>query len=132
MKRKTLTGKTIVVSAVRKFFLTSVIVGLGFLYVAVSSNQVAFMDEAGDGNYGRPDAPGSPAALVHANDCWSDVMPADMQGKIPGHVVVSDPAHATFDNPSGVTYGGTRLVGKALEQAFENKKHNLTIHAFCR
>ncbi len=57
----------------------------------------------------RPLAPGSPAALIAAHDCWTGDAPADMVGVLPGHVVVSLP------NGDPV-YRGGKWVGKALEQ----------------
>lgn len=73
---------------------------------------------------GRPDAEGSPEALVKQHDCWTGAAPADMEGKLPGHVVVS----------RGVApeYGGRRLVDLALRQIFEGEDHGLTVHGFCR
>jgi hypothetical protein len=66
----------------------------------------------------------SPATIAAAHDCWSGDAPADMQGILPGHVVV------TIDGRP--RYAGERMVGKALEQVFEGADHGLTVHAFCR
>lgn len=66
----------------------------------------------------------TPADLVAANECWTGEAPADMQGQVPGHVVVTVGDTARL--------GGDRLVGKALGQMFDGADHGLTIHAFCR
>lgn len=62
--------------------------------------------------------------LVKANGCWTGEAPADMTGKIPGHVVVTVKGETRL--------GGPRLVGKSLEQIFEGAQHGLYVHAFCR
>jgi len=72
----------------------------------------------------RPSAEGSPAALIAEHGCWTGKAPADMQGVVPGHVVV------TVDGVTRV--GGSRAVGAALEQVFEGVDHGLTVHGFCR
>lgn len=74
-------------------------------------------------------APGSvktPEALelVAEHDCWTGEAPADMQGVLPGHVVV------TVDGAT--RYAGERMVGKALGQIFEGVDHELVVHGFCR
>lgn len=71
----------------------------------------------------RPAVTNSPAALIAANDCWTGEAPSDMAGVVPGHVVVSVDGVARI--------GGERMVGKALEQAFEGADHGLAIHGFC-
>lgn len=71
----------------------------------------------------RPTAEGSPAALLADNDCWTGEAPANMQGVIPGHVVV------TVDGVARV--GGERMVGMALGQLFDGADHGLLVHGFC-
>lgn len=56
--------------------------------------------------------------------CWNGEAPADMAGKIPGHVVV------TVDGETRTA--GERMVGKALGQLFDGEQHGLTVHGFCR
>lgn len=73
-----------------------------------------------------PVAPGSPEDLIQRHGCWTGKAPADMEGAIPGHVIVTRPG---ADAPE---YGGARLVGLALDQAFNGADNGLTIHAFCR
>jgi hypothetical protein len=69
--------------------------------------------------------PGGPEWLVARHGCWSGEAPADMEGVLPGHVVVT--------TPDGVTrYAGPRMVGRALDQVFSDVDHELTVHAFCR
>lgn len=73
----------------------------------------------------RPAAEGSPADLVARHGCWSGEAPADMAGKMPGHVV------ATL--PNGETrLGGSHLVNKALDQLFAGEDHGLIVRGFCR
>ena len=62
--------------------------------------------------------------LLDEHGCWTGEAPAQMQGVIPGHVVV------TVDG--GPRLGGDRMVGRALEQIFEDADHGLTVHGFCR
>lgn len=75
----------------------------------------------------RPTAEGSPRALVEAmgDRCWTGAAPADMTGKIPGHVVFQK-------GFSGARVGGPAMVGKALDQLFNGADNGLTIYAFCR
>lgn len=62
-------------------------------------------------------------AIAAEHDCWTGEAPAHMQGVIPGHVVVT--------RDGRTIYGGSALVGKALEQVFDGVDHGLTVHAFC-
>lgn len=62
--------------------------------------------------------------LLADNDCWTDEAPADMQGVIPGHAVV------TIDGTTRL--GGEQMVSKALDQIFEGADHGITVHGFCR
>lgn len=64
--------------------------------------------------------------LIAKHDCWTGAAPADMEGQIPGHVVVT---RADKFRP---VLGGDVLVGQALEQLFDGIDHDLRIHAFCR
>lgn len=67
----------------------------------------------------------SPAEiLAQQHGCWSGEAPADMQGKIPGHVVVIREGRAV--------YGGPHLVGLAMDQIFNDVPHGLDVIAFCR
>lgn len=72
----------------------------------------------------QPAVTNSPAALMAEHGCWTGEAPADMQGVVPGHVVVS------VDGSPRV--GGERLVGKALAQIFDDVDHGLLVHGFCR
>lgn len=62
--------------------------------------------------------------LLADNDCWTGEAPKHMEGVLPGHVVVTVNGNATL--------GGERMVGKALEQLFNNADHGLTVHGFCQ
>lgn len=74
-----------------------------------------------------PERPaGGAAALVAAHDCWTGAAPADMEGVLPGHVVV------TVAGGAGPEYRGERMVGLALDQIFHGAPHGLVVHAFCR
>jgi hypothetical protein len=64
-------------------------------------------------------------ALLVAHHCWSGDAPRRMRGQLPGHVVVTNRRGRTM-------YGGTRLVGLALDQQFNHKPAGLTVHGFCR
>ena len=63
--------------------------------------------------------------LIEAHGCWRQQAPADMRGKLPGHVVVTTRVGRTV-------YGGRRLVGHALDQQFAHQPAGLTVWAFCR
>ncbi|KRF16538.1 hypothetical protein ASG90_09615 [Nocardioides sp. Soil797] len=64
--------------------------------------------------------------LIERFDCWSGPAPADMEGQVPGHVIVTHPGD---DRP---IRGGDVLVGKALDQLFAGVDNHLQVHAFCR
>ena len=63
--------------------------------------------------------------LMEKWDCWAGEAPADMQGKMPGHVVVTE---------GGRTFvGGSVKVGTALSHIFEGTPTEIeVIHGFCR
>lgn len=73
----------------------------------------------------RPQAVTSADSLIAVHDCWTQDAPADMAGKVPGHVVVVLPNGDTV-------YGGRRLVAKALGQVFDGEQHGLSVIGFCR
>ena len=90
---------------------------------------VANLDPAastGPGVLPVPTATDSPAYLIDLHNCWTGEAPDDMQGRVPGAVVATLPGHAK------PTYGGPRLVAKALSQVFDGQDYGLTVHAFCR
>lgn len=64
-------------------------------------------------------------ALLREHGCWAGAAPADMKGKLPGHVVVTTAQDRTV-------YAGVRMVGKALDQQFGGKHYGLTVWGFCR
>jgi hypothetical protein len=69
-------------------------------------------------------ATGSPADLVAKHHCWTGEAPADMAGKMPGHVV--------FAKGSTPAFAGPRMVNQALEQIFNGVDHGITVYGFCR
>lgn len=97
------------------------LIGLAASYVGIESTGPAAPGADAAVMEIRPHAEGSPAALVEAHDCWTSRGPV---GVIPGHVVVTRGGVAV--------YGGVRLTGLALEQAFDGIDHGLTVHGFCR
>jgi hypothetical protein len=64
-------------------------------------------------------------SLLDQHHCWTHQAPSDMQGKVPGHVVVTTRKGRT-------RYGGAHLVGLALDQQFAHKHAGLTVWGFCR
>lgn len=66
----------------------------------------------------------SPAEILAGiHGCWAGEAPADMRGKIPGHVVMT--------LPSGRTVYSTD-VDRAMRHVFETPERGLMVHAFCR
>lgn len=65
------------------------------------------------------------ATMIDDHGCWSGLAPVEMEGKMPGHVVVTLPNQVTV-------YGGPKLVKKSLEQVFSDVDHGLVVRAFCR
>ncbi len=129
---------------VRRVVLTSIvtgaIAGAAFATVAVLVDQATL-----DMTYGSSssisvdsDTPDPTAIdpaddvqqLVEQHDCWAGAadMPNDMQGQLPGHVVVS-----TAASPATPTYSAN-LVGPALDTVFGagDGDSGLAVHAFCR
>ena len=64
--------------------------------------------------------------LIEQHGCWMDSAPPDMEGKDPGHAVVTWPGRRL------PTYGGERAVVAGLEHVIEDRHPNLRVHAFCR
>jgi hypothetical protein len=71
------------------------------------------------------ESPATPDDLLHRHDCWRQDPPRDMRHQLPGHVVVTTRSGRTV-------YGGTRLVGRALDQELADKPAGLTVWGFCR
>ena len=97
--------------------LTTAVLGIVFL-LALAPQLVP------SPTHDRPPAPGSPRDLIDRHACWTDEAPADMEGRFPGHVVVTRPDQRTVYS--------ARLVGPSLEQVFDGADHDLRVHAFCR
>lgn len=67
------------------------------------------------------------AALSKKYDCWNGAAPADMAGKIPGHVIV------TVRTPEGRrTRHSATHVSAALDHVFRAPVPGMVVHAFCR
>ena len=71
----------------------------------------------------EPAQPSLAEILADTHGCWTGEAPADMQGKIPGHVVMT--------LPDGRTVYSTD-VGRAMAHIFETPERGLTVFAFCR
>lgn len=64
--------------------------------------------------------------LIEEHDCWTGAAPADMEGVVPGHVVM------TLKNGKTV-YHADRGVEAALQHVFDKPLPGITeVHAFCR
>jgi hypothetical protein len=76
-----------------------------------------------------PAAPAEPSraeVLIAKHDCWTGAAPADMEGVVPGHVVM------TLKNGKTV-YHGSLGVEAALQHVFDAPLPGIkAVHAFCR
>lgn len=64
---------------------------------------------------------------VHGHGCWSGEAPADMEGKVPGGVVV------TLHPGETPAYLHTpKAVGAALDHVFSGLHPEMTVWSFCR
>jgi hypothetical protein len=68
--------------------------------------------------------PSAVQRLLAGHDCWSGRAPADMAGRLPGHVVVSVGA--------GRPRYSARMVKPALAHVFDDAHPAITVHGFCR
>lgn len=64
--------------------------------------------------------------LIDAHGCWMGAAPKDMEGKMPGHAVI------TWPEADGPVYGGARAVKAGLEHVFAGEHEGLQVHGFCR
>lgn len=108
-------------SLARNLFLGTLLV-LGFLAMRAVAGEtvVPVPAAAAPGSVKTPEA----LELVAEHDCWTTEAPADMEGVLPGHVVVMVDGDARL--------GGERMVGKALDQTFDGVEHGITVVGFCR
>lgn len=98
---------------------------LGFTVTAVLAG--AWVIPEDQPTSAQPTTPGSVGWLVERHHCWTGEAPDDMEGAVPGHVVLTWPGKKT------PTYGGAHAVSVALEHLFgDEKTPGLTVHAFCR
>lgn len=70
-----------------------------------------------------PPEPSPAEILADLHGCWTGAAPADMQGKLPGHVVMI--------LPDGSTVYSTD-VSRAMAHIFTHPEAGLTVYAFCR
>ena len=123
-KNKTL-GWTLAAAFARAVFITAIVAGVAFVLSAMPRVAEVMPSEDGSVQVEKPNAKGSPVWFVEKYDCWTGEPPADMVGKFPGHVIVTE---------GGRTFrGGPTKVATALDHIFEGKPTEIeTIHAFCR
>jgi len=60
--------------------------------------------------------------LIERHECWTDEVPQEHEGELPGGVVVTRGDRSFYS---------TELVGPALDQVFDDRDAGLTVHAFC-
>lgn len=127
MTRKPVTIKSVAIKAAVKTIVAFCLAASALMLVSIEASTNApgtVIPGATDGNYGRPNAEGSPIDLVEKNKCWTGEAPAGVT--VPGHVV------ARLEGESLSKVYGAKVVGQALEQIFEGKDHGITVHGFCR
>lgn len=99
-------------------------VSKAFLAMSVVMFIVGFgLDDAktpGDVMDGRPDAVGSPVEIASHMKCGE----GNTNGELPGHVI--------YHNGGDWKVGGTHMVGKALDQIFNEVDNGLTVYLFCK
>lgn len=117
----------------RGLWILGAVLGTVGTLLALSQDWIEFSDASSPERAERPLAVGSPEYLIEKHDCWTGAAPSDMEGVLPGHVVV------TFPGAVAPTYGGDKAVGIALEQLAhdevipgDGEDHGVTVHAFCR
>ena len=113
-------------SRVVRWVLRGFIAALGFAAGAVLV--LAVVDQAERVEPARDDTGDVDAAaarvglLIERHDCWTDDVPPEYEGELPGGVVVTR---------GDRTFYSTDLVGPALDQVFDHRDAGLTVHAFC-
>lgn len=126
-KRKPVTAKSAVRKAAFNTVVGTALAGAALMFMSMAGTTATVIDDANDGNYGRPNAAGSPADLMEKHKCWSGEAPADMQGVIPGHVVIR------YDGEVAAKYRGADAVGVALAHIFEESNPRVAeVVGFCR
>jgi hypothetical protein len=73
-----------------------------------------------------PSGPSYAQILLERHDCWTGAAPADMEGQVPGHAVV------TWPGAVEASYGGGRAVMAALTHVFGTERRGMIVHGFCR
>lgn len=116
--------------ATAKALAAFALVAVAFVLMAQTASTVTASPEArehGAAAAEQPAVKGSPADLMERHNCWSGEAPADMQGVIPGHVVI------LMDGDVSAQYRGSKYVGIALAHIFEKPNPNVVeVVGFCR
>jgi hypothetical protein len=113
--------RTLASTVLRNLFVATLLVLSVFAMRAVIGDVVVPAPAAAaPGSLKTPEA----IELLGKHDCWTTEAPADMQGVLPGHVVVVIDGDARL--------GGERMVGKALDQTFGDAEYGITVVGFCR
>lgn len=123
MNRKPKTLAQLLTRSVARSVLITGLAGAGLV---VAQAQTVAPSTGDDVMSIRESAPNSPTGMVERFGCWSGNPPADMVGSIPGHVIIRE---AGTDK---VRHGGSKWVGIALEQMFEDSGTTHEVFAFCR
>lgn len=74
-------------------------------------------------------APTAAEVLLQEHDCWTDEVPADMEGFLPPSVVL------TFGNTEPTWSDDPVVVGWAIDTVFGERpkaSSKITVHGFCR
>lgn len=126
--RKPVTAKRVARKAAFNTVVGTSLAGAALMLMGMAGTSGAtVIDDANDGNYGRPNAAGSPADLMEKHKCWNGEAPADMQGVVPGHVVIR------YDGEVAAKYRGADAVGVALAHIFEESNPRVAeVVGFCR
>lgn len=75
----------------------------------------------------KPATPVVQESLVEQHDCWTGEAPADMEGVLPGHVVIR------FKREVNAEYRGSKAVGVALDHIFTAPNPDVAeVLGFCR
>lgn len=111
---------------VMKRALMAPVVAIGS-FSAVYLVGMTVIDEPAPVTVIQPDAPGSPEGLMKKHGCWSGEAPKDMEGVIPGHVIIR------MDGEIAAKYRGAKYVGVALDHLFTKPNPRVAeIVGFCR
>ncbi|MDP3891238.1 hypothetical protein [Nocardioides sp.] len=118
----------ILVATAMGFLLVTAAISVGLVPSTISaSDRAATPASSGTGaNAGDLATSRTLELLLERHGCWSGQAPADMQGQIPGGVVV------TRAGAAAPAYGGATMVARALDHVFAGEHPDLVVHGFCR